>query len=345
MTYRKLIADAEAMRVPAQLATELVEGWRNGNTLVGLLLGSSGTGKTAFALDICHRLGAKKPFIKIDCSALSADQLKDVLHGHVRGAYTGAVSPRKGAMERADGGVIFLDEIGDADDAAQLILRDAIQSATTQQNGGNTTKMVDVRWIVATNRDLFADVQAGRFRNDLFWRLAGIAIVLPALAERAEDIPAMAAEIARTIKPSPATLAEGCSEVLTSYDWPGNARQLQSVLDAAASASAERIITADRLRWEIERHRSVMDTAQCSDPSDVVTGAGGVEPSEPHHGELALVMAARGELRPGKFERSAKISRMHAWRILNRLVEQGRLQKIRRGAGFVYSIPRVNVTT
>ncbi len=203
-----------------------------------LLQGESGTGKELVAAAI-HNEGprAAKLFVPVNCSALPESLLESELFGHVRGAFTGAIRDKKGRFELADGGTIFLDEVGDITPAIQVKLLRVLQDASFERVGGEETVRVDVRVISATNRDLRAEVDAGRFRDDLFYRLCVVPVTLPPLRERRNDIPILAehilGHILRDGRPNDVALAPEALSALMDHDWPGNVRELQNAIQYA----------------------------------------------------------------------------------------------------------------
>jgi transcriptional regulator with GAF, ATPase, and Fis domain len=204
-----------------------------------LILGETGSGKEVVARAIYKRSRRSAgPFLRINCGAIPPELIDSELFGHERGSFTGAVECRKGWFERADGGTLFLDECGELPAAAQVRLLRILQDGSFQRVGGERQLTVDVRIIAATHRDLPALVREGRFREDLWYRLAVFPIRLPPLRERREDIPALATHFAlraaqrlgiRALTPAPEDLA-----LLTAYPWPGNVRELAAVLERAA---------------------------------------------------------------------------------------------------------------
>jgi DNA-binding NtrC family response regulator len=204
-----------------------------------LIQGESGTGKELVAAAI-HNEGprAGKPFLAVNCGALPEGLLESELFGHVRGSFTGAIRDKKGRFELADGGTLFLDEIGDISAAMQMRLLRVLQEGVIQRVGSETTIHVDVRVISATHRDLQREIAAGRFREDLFYRLNVVPIWLPPLRERLADIPLLVdhllarflVEMGRTgqVRVSPEAM-----DALLAHDWPGNVRELQNWLQYA----------------------------------------------------------------------------------------------------------------
>ncbi len=212
-----------------------------------LILGESGTGKELVAAAV-HRNSprAGRPFVKVNCAALSPALLESELFGHEKGAFTGAVARRTGRFEQADAGTLFLDEVGELDVDLQAKLLRALQTGTFERVGGNETLRVDVRVLAATHRNLLERIAEGRFREDLYYRLNVVAVELPPLRARRDDIPLLAEHILRRLAHkyhwpqlalSPEALRELCQR-----PWPGNVRELQNVLARAAILVRGRII-------------------------------------------------------------------------------------------------------
>ncbi|HXN81909.1 MAG TPA: sigma-54 dependent transcriptional regulator [Myxococcales bacterium] len=217
-----------------------------------LILGESGTGKELIAQAL-HEKSPRhdKPFVKVNCAALSESLLESELFGHERGSFTGAVGRKEGRFELADGGTIFLDEIGEIPAATQVKLLRVLQQRAFERVGGTQTLQVDVRLVAATNRDLAAEVAAGRFREDLYYRINVVAVTLPPLRRRKADIPALAghfiekysAAYGKTVS----GLAPGTLATLLAYDWPGNVRELENAIERAVVLSKGPELTADGL--------------------------------------------------------------------------------------------------
>jgi DNA-binding NtrC family response regulator len=203
-----------------------------------LLTGESGTGKELFARAL-HALSprAQGPFVAVNVAALPESLVENELFGHERGAYTGATDRRAGRFELADGGTLFLDEIGELPPAVQTKLLRVVEDRTFLRVGGTVPISVDVRLVAATNRDLAQRVQAGAFREDLYYRLDVFPVRLPPLRSRPEDIPALAkvftAAAARQVKKKDVTLSPGAVDRLVAHDWPGNVRELRNVIERA----------------------------------------------------------------------------------------------------------------
>ena len=204
-----------------------------------LVLGETGSGKEVVARAIHTRSRrAQGPFLRVNCGAIPPELVDSELFGHEKGSFTGAIGERKGWFERADGGTLFLDEIGELPPAAQVRLLRVLQDGLIERVGGERSVQVDVRIVAATHRDLEAMVGDGRFRQDLWYRIAVFPIPLPPLRERPSDIPAMAAHFAlrasrRLGMPPLAPTTEDIS-LLVTYPWPGNVRELAAVIERAA---------------------------------------------------------------------------------------------------------------
>jgi two-component system response regulator AtoC len=203
-----------------------------------LLTGESGTGKELVASAIHQRSGrAQHSFVAVNCGAIPAELIEAELFGHVKGSFTGADRDRRGLWEEADGGTIFLDEITETSPSFQVKLLRVLQQSEIRRVGSNQTRKVDVRVIAASNRDVEAEIKAGRFRNDLFYRLNAVLIALPPLRERREDIPPLAQSFAqRVFSLSPAVgFTSDAIALLQQYDWPGNIRELENAVVRAAA--------------------------------------------------------------------------------------------------------------
>ena len=216
-----------------------------------LIRGDSGTGKELVASAIHYASPRRnRPFVRVHCAALNENLLESELFGHERGAFTGATERRKGRFEAADGGTIFLDEIGDISPKTQVALLRVLQERTFERVGGTSPVSVDVRIIVATNRDLEQMVADGLFREDLYYRLKGVQIELPPLRDRATDIPALAehflGRVAAERGDEPKRLSDEASELLGRHGWPGNIRELENVLRSVSLfAEGERLLVSD----------------------------------------------------------------------------------------------------
>ncbi len=201
-----------------------------------LLEGETGTGKGA-AVEALHAVSprARRPLVVVDCGAIPENLLESELFGHEKGSFTGAVGTRTGAFEEANGGTLFLDEIGELPLDLQPKLLRVLENRTIKRVGGSAIREVDVRIVAATNRDLRAEVNAGRFRADLFYRLAVVRVSMPSLRDRREDIPVLVDSILASLRATPhaadALRAPAFLDKLTHGDWPGNVRQLRNHLE------------------------------------------------------------------------------------------------------------------
>lgn len=212
--------------------TQILKVARTDSTV--LISGESGTGKELVAISLFeHSFRRDKPFIKLNCVAIPEGLLESELFGHEKGSFTGATAQKIGKFEMANGGAIFLDEIGDMPLATQAKLLRVLQEKEFERVGGNQTIRVDVRFIAATNKNLMEMVKQGTFREDLYYRLNVFSIYLPPLRERKEDIPLLAAHFLEGME-NPVKLSPQSLQILTAYSWPGNIRELQNTLERAA---------------------------------------------------------------------------------------------------------------
>jgi DNA-binding NtrC family response regulator len=211
-----------------------------GTTLPVLITGESGTGKEGVARAI-HRRSARatRPFVAVNCGAIPAELIESELFGHTRGSFTGAERDRRGLLQEADGGTVFLDEITETAPAFQVKLLRALQDGEVRRVGSNQTVSVDVRVIAASNRDVEREMREGRFRQDLFYRLNAVTLHLPPLRERSEDIMPLARHFAeRASRQGAAACVSFTREavrLLEAYDWPGNIRELENAVVRAAA--------------------------------------------------------------------------------------------------------------
>ncbi|MEA4891416.1 MAG: sigma 54-interacting transcriptional regulator [Peptococcaceae bacterium] len=213
-----------------------------------LITGESGTGKELFAHGI-HRIGnrANNPFIKVNCPASPSTLLESELFGYEKGAFTGAGREKPGKFELADGGSIFLDEVGDMELILQSKLLRVLQEHEVERLGSNEIKKIDVRVIAATNQDLLELVQKGLFRKDLYYRLDVIHIHIPPLRERRVDIPVLVEHLLKKLSPGRRLprMEGGALEVLTRYDWPGNVREMENFVAKLSAYQEKSVITRD----------------------------------------------------------------------------------------------------
>lgn len=271
-----------------------------------IIYGESGTGKELVANAI-HALGrrARRPFIKVNCAALNEALLESELFGHVKGAYTGAYRDRKGRFEAANGGDLFLDEIGDISLRTQVKLLRVLQEGEIERVGDQRTIPVDVRVIAATHQDLHRLIEEGRFREDLYYRLNVIPITVPPLRERAEDIPLLTDHFVRRLRvrtDKPIRGVEEASlEALIRYHWPGNVRELINVIQYAFVVCNEELISPRHLPPHVTRPDASMGSPRR-----------GTERRD----LLQALAKARG--RKGEAARLLGISRVTLWKRMKR---------------------------
>jgi transcriptional regulator with GAF, ATPase, and Fis domain len=226
-----------------------------GTNATVLVLGESGTGKELVARAIHERSPRKqRPFIKVNCAAIPDKLFESEFFGHVKGAFTGASSDRAGRVQIADGGTLFLDEIAEVPVALQAKLLQVLQDQQFERVGENRSRKVDVRIIAATNRNLEKEIEAGNFREDLFYRLSVFPIEVPPLRARREDIPLLAAHFlkmsAKKMNTRASKLTKQNVEQLQGYDWPGNIRELQNVIERAVIFAQTEALSFDFLRLD-----------------------------------------------------------------------------------------------
>jgi two-component system response regulator AtoC len=222
------------------------------NTTI-LIHGETGTGKELVAGAIHHNsLRTGRNFVKVNCAALQENLLESELFGHEKGAFTSADKQRIGRFEQADGGTMFLDEVGDMSPSTQAKILRVLQEHEFERLGGTRTLKVDVRLIAAANRSLPAMVAAGQFREDLYYRLNVVSVEMPPLRERKEDIAALAAyfvhKFSGELKKKIDGIAPDAQKMLMRYNWPGNIRELQNTLERAVLLTEERVLTIDDVR-------------------------------------------------------------------------------------------------
>ncbi|MGH7848485.1 MAG: sigma-54-dependent transcriptional regulator [Candidatus Binatia bacterium] len=262
--YRLVVGKSEKMREAVEVAKKAAA-----SKATVLLLGESGTGKEIFARAI-HNWSERKdqPFVAINCVGLSKELLESELFGHEKGAFTGADQLKKGKMELANGGSVFLDEAGDVSPELQTKLLRFLQEREFDRVGGTKQIRVDVRIIAATNRDLAAAVKEGHFREDLYHRLNVVPIVLPPLRERKDDIPALAQYFldrsAQETKKNFRGISEEALEKLCGYEWSGNVRELANVIERAVVLGQGPNVTSQDLPPRIVAGRSETTSAGIS---------------------------------------------------------------------------------
>jgi transcriptional regulator with GAF, ATPase, and Fis domain len=215
-----------------------------------LITGENGTGKELVARAIHdHSKRADGPFVKLNCAAIPGELIESELFGHEKGAFTGATHQRRGKFELADGGTVFLDEVGDMNPSAQAKVLRVLQEGELERVGGADTIKVDVRVIAATNKDLQAEIAAGRFREDLYYRLAVVPIELPPLRTRREDIPALVEHFVEGVCAAndrkAKKVASGAMTLIMQHDWPGNVRELKNVVERLVILTGDADVIAE----------------------------------------------------------------------------------------------------
>ncbi|WP_437689833.1 sigma 54-interacting transcriptional regulator [Sorangium sp. So ce176] len=248
-----IIAASPAMQRVVELARRVAQ-----VDATVLVTGESGTGKERVARlvhDASSSRAARGPLLAINCAAIPEPLIESELFGHARGAFTGATRDRAGIFEAAAGGTLFLDEVGELPAGAQVKLLRALQAREVRRVGENRSRPVDVRVVAATNRELAAEVSAGRFRKDLYYRLKVVELRLPPLRERREDVLPLARGLlaqaaARMKRPAP-RLSPGAADRLVRYAWPGNVRELENAMERAVALAEGRRIEAEDLPEEV----------------------------------------------------------------------------------------------
>lgn len=231
--FRSLTGESAAIQRTRTLIQQVAD-----TEVTVLILGESGTGKEVVARNLhYHSSRRNKPFVPVNCGAIPGELLESELFGHEKGAFTGALSSRQGRFEMAEGGTLFLDEIGDMPLPMQVKILRVLQERSFERVGSNKTIHCDVRVIAATHRNLEEEIEANRFREDLYYRLNVFPIEMPALRQRGEDIPALVADLIARIeneKRGSVRLTAAALEVLKRYDWPGNVRELANLVERLA---------------------------------------------------------------------------------------------------------------
>jgi two-component system, NtrC family, nitrogen regulation response regulator GlnG len=237
-----------------------------GTDLTVLLRGESGTGKELIARAVHENSRRKgRPFVPVNCAAIPRELLESELFGHEKGAFTGAVAARRGRFEQADGGTVFLDEVGDMDLSLQTKLLRVLQERQIERLGGEGSIPVDVRIVAATNQDLEGAVTLRAFREDLFYRLNVVTIHLPPLRDRREDIPALVTHFLTTFsheqQTAPKVFSPDALELMTRYRWPGNVRELENVVKRAAALTPTSLVLSDHLPDAVRKGAGSEDSA------------------------------------------------------------------------------------
>ncbi|HXI59338.1 MAG TPA: sigma-54 dependent transcriptional regulator [Polyangia bacterium] len=286
------------------------------STATVLVNGESGTGKELVARAIhTHSPRARAAFVPVNCTALTESLLESELFGHARGAFTGAIATKRGLFEMANGGTLFLDEIGDMGPRMQAQLLRTLQDGEVRPVGGTESIRVDVRLVCATNKDLDEEVKAGRFREDLYFRINVITVTLPPLRDRREDIPILVAHFLSKVarregRPAAAMSAEAL-RMLSGYGWPGNVRELQNAVERAVAVAKGNVVLPSDLPPEVGGVESPR-----------ASGSGGIIEDRPTLAELerryiALLLAECGGNKKKAAERLG-IDRRTLYRALER---------------------------
>ncbi|MFO0851300.1 MAG: sigma-54 dependent transcriptional regulator [Gemmataceae bacterium] len=276
-----------------------------------LVRGESGTGKELVARAV-HRNSRRRdrPLVTVNCATLQEHLLESELFGHEKGAFTGADRAKPGLFEVAEGGTLFVDEVAEMTPALQAKLLRVLEDGHYRRVGSPQERHADVRVVAATNKPLEAEVEAGRFRADLFHRLNVVAITLPPLRDRREDIPALVGHLLRTrpLGPAPFTVDPAAMAVLTAYPWPGNVRELANVLERAQILAEGRVITPDDLP---ETLRPAAGPAEAADDD----GPDALEGVERRHVAEVLRKAGGNKVRAAK---ALGVSRRSLYRLIDR---------------------------
>jgi two-component system response regulator AtoC len=252
ITFNQIIAKSFVIRELIQLSKKIA----STDTTTILLLGESGTGKDIFARAIHNASSRKdKPFVTINCSSLPDTLLESELFGHEQGAFTDAKKLKKGFFEIAEGGTVFLDEIGEINQATQVKLLGVLENKIVRRLGGTSDIPVEIRIIAATNKDLKRSVEEKNFREDLYYRLKVFQITLPPLREHKEDIPFLAEHFLHQFndqfRKSILAIDESAAQVLINYEWPGNVRELRNVIERAVILESNSVLHKENLPGEI----------------------------------------------------------------------------------------------
>jgi transcriptional regulator with GAF, ATPase, and Fis domain len=297
--HHSMVGESKAMREVYEFVSRVA-----GRDSTVLISGESGTGKELVARAVhTNSPRADKPFVAINCAAITETLLESELFGHERGAFTGAVAQKKGKLEVAEGGTVFLDEIGELAVAMQAKLLRVLQEREFERVGGTRPIKLDVRLIAATNRDLKEASHTGTFRSDLYYRLNVVSLQMPALRERREDIPLLAAFFAaqhgEKVKRRVAGISPEAQACLTRYDWPGNVRELENAIERAVVLGSTEVILAEDLPDSI-----LEETAASGQPVNAL--AEGIREAKKVLIERAIEQA------DGNYTEAAKLLGVHA---------------------------------
>ncbi|HEX4826419.1 MAG TPA: sigma-54 dependent transcriptional regulator [Candidatus Polarisedimenticolaceae bacterium] len=317
-TTGEILGDAEATRALRQTLARVAP-----TAATVLLLGENGTGKELAARAIhAGSPRARKPFVVLNCAAIPETLFESELYGHMKGAFTGATEARRGKFQQADGGTLFLDEIGETPIQLQPKLLRSLETGDVETIGGRAPERVDVRVVAATNRDLAKEVEAGRFRRDLYYRLAVVPVPLPPLRARSADIVPLAARFlaaaCRDNRVRAKRLDAPAEAALTRHAWPGNVRELKNVMERAAILVQDDVVREDDL--ELPVAHVVTDTAP--------TAEGGRLADQLVRHERAIVLAAleKNHWRMTKTADDLGLERSHLYKKLKALGIEKRVE-------------------
>jgi transcriptional regulator with GAF, ATPase, and Fis domain len=316
---REIVASCPAMKDLLRRARRVAP-----TRLAVLLHGPSGTGKESIARLVHEASGRSGAFVAINCACLTPDLADSELFGHEKGAFTGAMGPHAGLFAAAEGGTLFLDEVGELDLRVQARLLRVLQEGRYRRVGSIHERTVNVRIVCATNRDLEAMSRNGRFREDLYWRVAQYELVLPPLRERGEDVIVIAQRLLDTdplFGGQHYELSRGARRLLLQHTWPGNVRELQRVLRTLAIDGCSRVVQAQDIARTL-RKNGEEGVAEKSAPEELILGC----------------LEKGGELSPANLARQLGISRPTLFRWLQPLLESGRVRQSGGGAQVAYSI-------
>jgi len=285
-----------------------------------LIIGENGTGKELVARAL-HEGSARRarPMVTVNCAAIPATLFESELFGHARGAFTGATDARRGKFQEADGGTLFLDEIGEVPPALQPKMLRALENGEVERVGGRGAERVNVRVVAATNRDLETEVRAGRFREDLYYRLLVVPIRVPALRDRGADIPVLAAQFleaaCRRNRVRPKCLAPGALAALAAHPWPGNVRELRNAMERVAILAPGETIEAAHLGFLAAAGSLAAESSAVAPPGAFDLAA----EMERHERALIIAVLERTGWRMAKAARDLGLERSHLYKKLSAL--------------------------
>ena len=282
---------------PMQAVYRIIENAADSKASI-FIKGQSGTGKEVTA-EAIHQQSKRrqKPFVALNCAAIPKDLMESEIFGHVKGAFTSAVNDREGAADRADGGTLFLDEICEMDINLQAKLLRFIQTETFQKVGGSTTEQVDVRFVCATNRNPFEEVEKGNFREDLYYRLHVIPIDLPPLRDRGDDMLEIARHFLNRYAEEEGKGFTGftpeAEDILLDFDWPGNVREMQNVLRQVVVLNEGTLVEPDMLPPPLNRNSPAPATMRPAAPTAPATDLSNSDIAQPSDSQDMAHLAAK----------------------------------------------------